>query len=68
MLGSQIHALPEYKHLSKKSQNRKHSIYIQYPLTHSPYSNYTAINSSLKIGDQIRQGMTSSTAGQQKMW
>ena len=68
MFGSHIHALPDTNIYRKKTQNKKHGIYIQYPLSQSPYSNYTEINSNLKIGDQIQQGMSWPTAGQQKMW
>ena len=35
MFGTQIHALPDHKYPSKKKKNRKHGIYIQYPLSHT---------------------------------
>ena len=70
MFGSQIYALPDTNiyQKKKKKRSRKHYIYIQYPLSQSLYGNYTAINSNLKIGDQIQQGMSWPMAGQQKMW
>ena len=56
--------MPDTNIYRKKTQNRKHGIYIQYTLSQSPYRNYTAVNSNLKIGDQIQQGMSWHTAGQ----
>ena len=65
MFGSQIHALPDTNiHQKTKKKERKYGIYIQYPLSQSPYSNYSAINRNLKIDGQMQQGMSWSMSGQ----